>query len=206
MCNVSLGQTYARYTHCMCRCSLLSMDYLMIDPVFRSNPLDYCQGPVCHPSHPSLLTPSLILSLIFPTWVMALVIPNDSRNKSAVMRSHWVRFFLSLKSPFTAPYNHPVPETQAGFGIRAPANQRETDQFLPPPCSQNGHPVLLSISLVFFFPISKTYYLLTQWSSYPSLMLMLPARFSKPSLMTPSAYLLIYLAFLVCVCVYLRTS
>ncbi len=109
-------------------------------------------GPCPPPPTPASFTTSLILSLIFPTWVMALVIPNDSRNKSAVMRSHWVGFFLSLKSPFTATYNQPVPRTQTGFWIGAPVNQRETHQFLPPPCSQNGHPVLLSISVFFQYP------------------------------------------------------
>lgn len=61
---------------------------------------------------------------------MAFVIPNDSRNKSAVMRSHWgfylFIFFPSLKSPFTASYDQPVPETQTGSWVEAP----EIDSFL----------------------------------------------------------------------------
>ena len=93
--------------------------------------------------------PSLILSLIFPTWEMAFVIPNDSRNKSTVMRSHWVRFFLSLKSPFTAPRCQPVPQTRTRSRIWALVNRSETDQFLPgvaPPAARMG-----ALSFMFFF-------------------------------------------------------
>lgn len=52
------------------------------------------------PPNPAYSTLSLILSLIFLTWVMTLVITNDSRNKSTVMRSHWTLFFSFL-------WNHP---------------------------------------------------------------------------------------------------
>ena len=126
---------------------------------------------------------SLILSLIFPTWVMAFVIPNDSRNKSTVMRSHWVSFFLSLKSPFTAPHSQPVPETQTGSCIRAPVNQQETDQFLPRedlPAAKMD--TLSSWACVVFFQYPRLYYLLTHWSSYPGLVLMPPAMFPNSAL------------------------
>lgn len=46
-----------------------------------------------HPPTPAHSTPSTILSFILLPWVMAFVIPNDSRNKSTVMRSHYVPFF-----------------------------------------------------------------------------------------------------------------
>jgi len=49
----------------------------------------------------SCFTQCLILSLIFVTWVMAFVIPNDSRNKSAVMRSHWALLFFFSFSEIT---------------------------------------------------------------------------------------------------------
>ena len=140
---------------------------------------------------------SLILSLIFPTWVMAFVIPNDSRNKSAVMRSHWVRFFLSLKSPFTARHSQPVPETQTGSCIRAPVNQQETDQFLPREDLPAAKMDTLSSWACVFFPTSKTLL------SFDSLELIscvnATCYVSKLSLMTSLAYLLIYLAFLLCV-------
>lgn len=80
--------------------------------VFRSYPFDCCQSP-----RPCLLHPRLIRSLTFSTWVMAFVILNDSRNKSTVMRSHWVRFFFFFFSPFSeitlhsSANNQPVPET-----------------------------------------------------------------------------------------------
>lgn len=114
------------------------------------------------PSHP---TASLILSLIFLTWVMAFVIPNDSRNKSTVMRSHWVPLFF-----FSFLWNHPSQlrtinlrsETQTGTWIWAPVNQHETDQFP----RQEDLPATKMDTLYFracLFPFSSTQRFIISW-------------------------------------------
>lgn len=159
-------------------------------------------------SEPSPPTPSpadftsLILSLIFLTWVMAFVIPNDSRNKSTVMRSHWVLFFF----PFL--WNHPSQLRTINLFVRTevldpsssgPVWNRSIPSSGRPPCSQNGHPVLLSMSV--FSNIQDLLSLdsleLISWPHVHAARCV-----SKLCLMTPLAYLLIYLGFLVCLFAY----
>lgn len=158
----------------------------MMDPVFRSNPLGNWQSAYQPP--PLLSSPRLSSSLIFLTWVMAFVIPNDSRNKSTVMRSHWVLFFF-----FFFLWNHPSqlrtvnlflrlrlgPGSELQWASVKQINSFLGKTFLQPkwtPCPSEH---------VCFFPISKTYYFLTHWSSYPGLMLMLPATFPNSALWHP---------------------
>lgn len=115
----------------------------MIDPVFRSNPLDCRQSPAYHP--PPYISPSLVLSLIFPTWVMAFVIPDDSRNKSTVMRSHWVIFSFLCNHPSQLLTANLFLRLRLGPGSSQPAWNRSIPSWGRPPCSQNGHPVLLPL-------------------------------------------------------------
>ena len=64
---------------------------------------------------------------------MVFVIPNDSRNKSAVMRSHWILFSFFFRE------NHPSQlrtvnlflKPRLGSVFKAPMNQYEADQLLP---------------------------------------------------------------------------
>lgn len=127
----------------MYRCSLISIDCFMFS--------DHIHLIAVRALTPAYFTPRLIRSLIFPTWVMAFVILNDSRNKSTVMRSHWVRFFFSFL------WNHPSQlcqqstcswDSDSWSWIQAPVNQHETDQFLP----QEDLPATKMDTLSFQYP------------------------------------------------------
>lgn len=90
------------------------------------------------------------------TWVMAFVIPNDSRNKSTIMRSHWLLFFF-LKSPFTVLNSQPVSESQTVFKLQWTSVKH------PPPTGDLPAAKMDSVSFwacLFFF--------LSQWLEFTS--------------------------------------
>ncbi len=178
----------------------------MMDPVFRSNPLDYCESPVFSlppPLTPAYFTPSLILSLILLTWVMAFVIPNDSRNKFTVMRSHWVRGFFFSFSEITL--HSSVQSTCSWDSDSGPGSElqwtsvKQINSFLGKTSLQPKWTPCPSEHVCFFFSniqdlLSPDSLELISWPHVHA-----ACYVSKLCLMTSLAYLLIYLASLVCV-------